>query len=74
MGQYIVGGVTILLVSVELVYSPLFLRKYWRSLVFCNFCIVVDTDNQFVAQGLGLPKGVCVAKMHHIVAKRGRER
>ena len=45
-----------------------YLIKYWRPLVHCNLFVCVDPDHEVVAHGLGLPQGVGVTEMNHVVA------
>lgn len=47
---------------------PFLLRKYWRALVLGNVLVVMDADNELVAERLRLAEGVRMSKVYHIVA------
>jgi hypothetical protein len=38
-----------------------------------NFSVIVDANDELLAKGFGLPEGICVAEMYHIVAAMTRK-
>lgn len=43
-------------------FSPFFLSKNWRSFVPRNFRVIVNSDDQLVAQSFCLSQCICLNK------------
>ena len=54
-------------------HIPFFLCKDWWTFVPGDFCVVVNSNNQLIAQGLCLSKGIGVSKVYHVVAKKWQQ-
>lgn len=53
--------------------SPFLLCEHRRAFVLGDFGVVVDPDDQLVAEGFRLPEGVGVPEVHHVVAEMRTE-